>query len=383
MKKRKGRSGLPVAPDLPSTPTDLLGRTFAHFRVVEPLGSNWTSRVATGNALGVRCRFLSAFAFASACTTLATGPARADAGGLDLSWEAPAECATAGAIEADIASLMDGPAVNRVRARARVRREAEALWILDLQTETSAGLRTRELRGTSCAELASAAATVLALEVGGVTVATLPEPKVARADDPTRADAPARAETLASNPTEARAPTPAPSPMQQAFAFGVEATACTGAIGALAPGAGLSAAWLPGHERVEVAAAFYPSSHVDRTDLGIGGDFDLFVAGVGACHAFVWGAFSAGPCLGAEAGRVGASGTGSAVASSSTQAGLWLAGRAGGLAVLDLGRFSLRGEVDAVVPLVRDSFAIRGIDQVYRPAAVSGRLLLGGEIHFR
>src|SRR5262249_44304151 len=70
--------------------------------------------------------------------------AHAQASGVDLAWDAPAECPDADAVNADIAGLVQGAPANPVRAHAHVAR-ADEEWVLELVTETGAGAHRREL----------------------------------------------------------------------------------------------------------------------------------------------------------------------------------------------------------------------------------------------
>lgn len=324
-------------------------------------------------------------ALAVGAALLGARPARGQARDVELDWDAPAGCARAADVSAAIAALRGGPAVVAVRARARITRDEGGAWVLALTTEVDGAEHRRDVRAATCAELSDAAAIVLALETAGQTApASGPPPPLLPLSPPPPPAAPASAErpaVVVDRPATGEASLP--MDRQRRFAAGASAAASTGAIGPFAAGLALSAAWTPGRERVELAVAYFPYAHVDRADLGIGGDFSLFIGAAAACHLFAVGrALLFGPCAGAEVGRVGAIGTGQAVQSPEARGGLWLAPKGAGLAVVPLGRVGLRLELTAVVPLLRNTFVIQGVDQVYRPSAVAGRLLFGAEATF-
>ena len=96
----------------------------------------------------------------------AAAPGEAAPAGLELRWEAPAECpdrarllaaidATLGEVEGERRSL---------RVRGRVRAESSAGFVVRLELDDGRA-STRELRGTSCEELTEAAALVIAMAI--------------------------------------------------------------------------------------------------------------------------------------------------------------------------------------------------------------------------
>ncbi|WP_394845048.1 hypothetical protein LZC95_49350 [Pendulispora brunnea] len=271
-------------------------------------------------------------------------------------------------MKAEIAEAMgQAPAERRARARAVVVHEGDE-WIVDLTTEMGGPPHHRTLRAGTCGELGSAVATVLALEVSGGQRHELAPPPAAPASEKPRDEGPSTRRGGEAS--------------KRQFALSLGAAGATGATGDASLGVGGAISWLPARWRVELAVVYFPPTEVARGDLGIRGDFDLVAGSVGGCYTFVLGAVSLGPCLGAEVGRLHASGSGSAVRTSSESASLWLAGKAGGLAVWQLGRFALRMQLDSIIPSSRDRYLIERVGEVYRPPALGGRVTLGAEMHF-
>jgi hypothetical protein len=100
-------------------------------------------------------------------------PSRAMA--FELSWEAPAGCPAAAEIEANVARIVGLREKRPVTVRA-LAREVDGGWRLDLHTRTNDEEGERELRGASCAEVASAAVVVIALTIDPEVMALPPPP---------------------------------------------------------------------------------------------------------------------------------------------------------------------------------------------------------------
>ena len=86
--------------------------------------------------------------------------------------------------------------------------------------------------------------------------------------------------------------------------------------------------------------------------------------------------------LGAELGAM--RGEGVALYDAHTGTGTWVVALAGtGVGVPVMERVQLRASVEVGVPLARPRFALESGDELYRPAAVTGRGSLGVEIRWQ
>jgi hypothetical protein len=139
---------------------------------------------------------------------------------------------------------------------------------------------------------------------------------------------------------------------------------------------------LPGRSRLAIDVVYFPPGAVDPSARGIGGQFDLVVVGATACRSLLSATLDLAPCAGVEGGRIGAYGAGSQVVESIDEARPWVALRAGALLSYPVGRFAIRADLGAVVPLVRDHFLIAGLGTVHTPAPVTLRGLAGIELRF-
>jgi hypothetical protein len=124
---------------------------------------------------------------AAACVVVAlstSGSARAEGesslgGLLHLTWTAPAECPTQARVAAHVADLLGGPteAASHVRASARVWRDENARWHVEIHTQTGPATGERRVDGESCQAIADATALILAVAVDPEAVAARAAPK--------------------------------------------------------------------------------------------------------------------------------------------------------------------------------------------------------------
>ncbi|WP_437596080.1 hypothetical protein [Sorangium sp. So ce590] len=93
----------------------------------------------------------------------------ANAGGVELDWIAPGECADRGRVLAEIEQRLgrssEANGEPPLKARAVVSRNERGSWDLRLTTALGETTRSRELHGETCAELADAAALIIALAI--------------------------------------------------------------------------------------------------------------------------------------------------------------------------------------------------------------------------
>jgi hypothetical protein len=133
--------------------------------------------------------------------------------------------------------------------------------------------------------------------------------------------------------------------------------------------------------RFEISGTYYApqSATFDRTTLG--GRFRLMSFGARGCRTWSVGAFSFGPCLGAEIYYIRASGFGGAIRLDG-EATLW------GPAIELFARLQLLKEfaiylaADGVAPIDRRRFVFSDVGPLHRPSAVAFQLFIAPEVRF-
>ncbi len=299
---------------------------------------------------------------------------------VDLTWTAPAGCPDRESVIAEITPLVSARSSTQTwRARAVIERTSD-MWTLLLTTEVEGAANVRQLRAATCAELAHATAVMLAIAVD-------PARAVAVAEGPNPASSAPLARSAPETPPvreQPRAGRPqARAGAVQSFAGFVVAGGSLGAVASPAFGTGLGVAWLPGRFRFELDGQWFPPSHITGVAQGTGGQFHLLLVGLTGCWSFLPGTIDLGACIGGQGGSVAATGSGSAVAISTSTHTAWAATKAGGLLVWSpTPRFGLRLSADLVVPLLRNRFLILAEGAVHTPAPVGALGLAGVEVRF-
>jgi hypothetical protein len=299
---------------------------------------------------------------------------------VDLAWSAPVDgsCPDAEYVSSEVRRRVGPARADRptIRASVAIRASsstAAAHFQMVLRTEQGEARGERVLEDESCRAVADAAAVVLAWMV---------DPSAA-ADE--RRDAPA-----VPSPPEKPAPSaPAVAPMPPeglAPFVGIAMSVDAGTVPTAAPGGELHAGAGWGVFRWAAYGALWPTSSKTVATLAdgrdVGGSFRLLAFGARACieppifsgshrpHLF----FCAGPEVDSMRGR----GFGVTVPSEGTK--IWLSASGGLEGSLALGGpFRLGLAAFAVVPSIRERFALEGVGEVHRPGAVAWRGALGFE----
>lgn len=320
---------------------------------------------------------------------------------IDLVWRVPPGCPDRAEIEADVAALVgSAPPQQRIRVEGVVERLPDGRWSLHLSSgAANEALRSRELTAASCQALATAAATLAAIQVNpraaiGAAEATTPreegeegpaEPKATTDAKPNGAAKTERSTARADSESrgERSVPVAVPTGAHERRRFGAAAFAggSLGAVGSPAPGVGGALVWAPPAGRIEAYGFWSPSREIGSSG-GNAGDFSLFAAGARGCLMWGSGPVAIGPCAGAEVGRITGVGVGPNVFEPTTRHRFWLASSLGGLVTVHEGALGGRLQIDLVAPLTRDRFIVDGSDAVHRPEPVGVRLLAGGEVRF-
>jgi hypothetical protein len=317
----------------------------------------------------------------------AATPARADdTPGVDLTWSAPPGCPDEAQARAVVARLAGDPGRStdgpRVTVRVDVSPSVSGLWGARIAIEQGgdAAPHERRIEGSSCVEVADAAAVAIALALAS------PGPSPA-ASPPLAPPAPAAPPRVPAPPPVPALPGDVPDPPAQrglAVHGGLRATGGFDFASLPAPAFGtvVSGVLVLGANRVEINGSAWLAQPVAATAQAMAGArLALYAAGVRYCRTFVESVVELAGCGGIEAGEMHGSSYG--VTQPASGAAPWVAPGLG----LD-GRWgfsrhlALTAGLDGLVPLVRESFAIAGIGALYRPPPVTGRALLGLELRF-
>lgn len=298
---------------------------------------------------------------------------------LELTWNAPAGCPDAAAIEGRIAELLRGRSAGEgVMTVAGEVVIGESGATLVLTTSFRGHDERRELAAADCSELSEATAVLLAvaLEPGWAPPMTSeeavaspseasPGPVLDVAEDPIAPPATA-------TPREPIVRAPARPPVEWAVRVGggIEA-------GAVPPPSGvvhLATAVLWPRARLELHGAWItPRTRLvdDRSAT-----MQLVSAGLRGCGRAFAGAIEFPLCVGAEAGAMHARGH---RRSSGAQTGPWVAGLVSLGVTRAWGPVGVWAAAEVLGRVVGSRFEI-GKTTIWRPTTVSGRLLVGIEI---
>jgi hypothetical protein len=343
--------------------------------------------------------------------------ARAD-DALKLSWSAPAGCPPRDAVIGEVRRLLGGAIDNPkgVSARAEIRARGASDYQLYIALRSDQGERTRDMQAPTCAELADAAALIIALSIDPSAGAATPEAPPAQAPS---AQAPSAQAPLPS-PSPSEAPpastTPAPPPAASAIAPPSPPllpppwppSTATPLPSAAAPRPApreihahaevaceqgsfhdpslmgrAGAAFVRGPLRLELTGFFAWAGQIAAPQSPSKGGW--FWLGGGALSGCYERPFDAGPrkssgavCAGVETGAMGATAYG--VLSPSSNRSPWVAPFVAGLTRWAFHpRLALRLDLAASVPLIRADFTIDGVGLVHRPGPLGVRAGLGVE----
>lgn len=258
---------------------------------------------------------------------------------LRLVWQAPAECPNRTSVLARVQVPAETP--SRVVAEAKVTRDGEG-YLLVLTTEQSGVPGSRTLRAESCEELAEVTAALLSLALSTATApATNPEPE---------------------RPVEPAATT------EIWLHFGARLT--WGQLPQTGAGPELRLGYRFSDFQAEIAGftalpQAQESGDSQASEHAIyGGELNLcFLKG----RRFEWGG-----CLGLQIGAQVASGIGTDVTYS--QSDLWLAPSGQIHLGMRWQRFSAAVRPGLALPLLRPSYRIEPLGEVFQPSALTGQL---------
>jgi hypothetical protein len=298
----------------------------------------------------------------------------------ELSWQAPAGCASREQVISQVEELLRKPLgeVQGLAFEVVVSAADAGRFVVRVRTVLDGAARgEREIAGGSCREVADAAAVAIAMAVSETEgdqaewqlPPVRPQTDAAAVAEPGAAAPAATAAPAAAAPDAAAAE--AASLWGLRFALGVAAD--VGMLPAIVAGAQLSVQGDYGPVGLRGYGALFASADT-AADSGLGaGTFDLAAVGALLCGQKALGArFDAALCGGAEASYV--AGTGEDVDASYTRS-VWFAAlraeAALGFALLQGLGIWLR--VGLAVPLSRPEFVLNGSEPIHQVAKLAGR----------
>jgi hypothetical protein len=336
------------------------------------------------------------------CTAAFAAPASA---GVELVWSAPPGCPREAAVRAEVERLVGRGA----RAGAEAPVHAAALVTYDQRrwratiaiTGADASPRQREIEGETCAQVADAAAVIVALAIdpaAGSSLAAPPKP-VASPPSPPLSPPPASPPLLVpqppvqltplgpSAPLSPVPPSPAPQsrPMSKRLALGIKAVGGVDIQSLSKPWLGVGLGGILGfsQNRIEIAMFGWLPEVVNMPRKPyVGAQISLFVGSARYCRTIVSGTLGLAGCGGMELGSIHAASFG--VSSRSAGSAFWLAPGLGLVGLLSSSRhLALSFELAGVAPSFRRSFWITGLGEVYRPPELTVRAVMGAEVYFQ
>jgi hypothetical protein len=335
---------------------------------------------------------------------LAAAPARAAGEGegpISLAWSSVAGCPDAHEVRAEIERVLGGPpspSTRRyLRAQATVSRGSGAGFHVHLITDLGGVPGERDLDGPTCAAVARATALIVALTFDPDALtrraeADPPLPPPAPAPAPTAPAAPPPARPYLPEPALLPAPLPDPDPRnlpappggvrRVIFAAGVLGSISRGDVPNVGGAIGGRVGLLVDRFRVDLALSYWPDQTTTLAGRpALGGRAHLLAGAASGCWAALQTPVELSPCLGLEAGSMGATGFGAS--SDESGSAPWIAPFAQAAAAFPFaGRFAARLDLSLAVPALRPPFVLNGAGTVYTAAPVAGRAALGLEARF-
>ncbi len=309
------------------------------------------------------CGAAAAVALVGAASSTRAEPRPAPATPLVLSWSAPAGCPPARAVEAEVLAILGaaphpGP---ELLATVVVVESGDGRYEAMLGTRRGGAAGERHLTGEDCAELAHAAALVLALMLtpGSEPATRAPVPAPAQAPTP----------GPSTEPPPAPSAPPAPASGWPALARGTVVVGA-GALPGTAVGGGLHLGVAHGTGSVELRLeAWLPKTVTSVEQPRMGADLWMLTAAPALCLRGRpgGGVVRLDGCAALETTHLRARGFGMSNPGRAVASWGALVAEAG-VALRLSGRVGLRGAAEVSRPLVRPRFAIENVGELHRPA---------------
>jgi hypothetical protein len=289
----------------------------------------------------------------------------APAARLNLTWDAPAGCASREDVQAEITRLLGGHIAiahgGDLDARAAV--ERGAVWSVSLVTRHGGRTGRRTLEAPSCESAAQATALIVALMID-------PDAVAANAHEDQAAPVPAPTPTI---PVAARSEQPLE------LVANLHSQVSYGTLPEIDVGVGIGVALSGRRWRAALRGSYgLRRDQVGALPSGSGayGRFNITTGALTGCYRVEQSALAFGPCVVGEAGVVSAEGHGASAGFGKHAP--WVALGPGGYLSVALGRH-LRGSVEAEVllPLYRPEYVFQDLPGVaFKAPSVGGRALL-------
>jgi hypothetical protein len=297
-----------------------------------------------------------------------------------LSWDAPSECPSAGAVLERLTDLLGQTPADwsrYERVSVTMRRDAQVGWLLLLTLTRGRDMQQRSLSAPRCEELGNAAAVALAIALG---------------DDESAGDAFTDAlEPVAvtpSAPSAADTNEPAPPPREPASTSPLLVAGAEGVLDVLSLGKAALGVGLHGDVHIaRFAAGVYGVLLPGRSELvGDGSDqrvdFALIAGGVRACYRVLAARAHADTCGVFELGSLSADAQGLRAARDTRD--LWLATGLGVELGWDLAAaLALSARVDGLAPLVTESYVVNTSEAVASTPDATLRAAIGLAVQFQ
>jgi hypothetical protein len=148
------------------------------------------------------------------------------------------------------------------------------------------------------------------------------------------------------------------------------------------PGAEIAGMLVFGTNRVEFrGSGWLPEAAASAARAMVGARLSLVAAGARYCRAFFQRAIEIWGCPGVEAGAL--LGMSYGVTHPASGAAPWVAPGAGAVGLWSVSpRVSVALALEGLIPLIRESFQIAGVGELYRPPSLTGRAQIGLEFRF-
>jgi hypothetical protein len=299
----------------------------------------------------------------------------------ELTWESPAECRQSSRTLEQVERLIGRgfSEVDTVDFAVTINRRSDGSWRLLLSSRRRNEQeqdRTRELVGSSCDEVTSAVAVAIAMAIEESEKAEEQVLKNSAGEDTTStAQTPSTADKALVTTPKTSEPS-RPSPWR--FSIGLGVLLDKGALPKVAPGGRLEVSAGVGAFKVVGFGALFASQQTLVNDGERGGEFSFVMGGLLACGVYDTGRPRLLGCGGFEIGQISGEGVGM-VRPRKRDTG-WRA------LPLDVGiewplskSVALGFRVGITVPLTRRNFVLDGVEPVYRPSAVTGRMLFSAD----
>jgi hypothetical protein len=302
----------------------------------------------------------------------------------EFSWRAPEGCPERELVLHQLERLLQEHPVSMSSAEVRgdIERVAGS-WVLSLDVQLGTERRVRRLSAPSCAVLADAAAVALVLllepvnHLGTTSAAVTPrltEQTPAPIEPPPVR--PVASESDAGPPADERPDAEEAPPL--VWTLGAALVIDSSSLAAPAPGLSVETQLGLGKWALGGYGVMLPARRLEAVGEGFV-DFALWAAGLRLCHAVWHGAVEVDACAGAELGSFVGRGSGLNRTQREVRDGWFAPGVGARIAWQALPHAALLGHVDAVFPVLQETYVINQDDEVHDTPRATLRASVGLE----